>query len=82
MDVETRGISFTERAKWRRASNELKRHYLCNHMEKTTGERVDPSDSYIVFAVDYIDAAYNLNITYRDRKPYEIFESLEGADLR
>ncbi len=82
MDMETRGIRITERFKWRRASNQLKRHYLCNHIEKTTGERVDPSDSYIVFAVDYIDAAYSLNITYRDRKPYEIFERLQEEDLR
>ena len=82
MDIETRGIRITESFKWKRASNQLKRHYLCDHIEKTTGERIDPSDSYIVFAVDYIDAAYSLNITYRDRKPCEIFERLQGEDLR
>ncbi len=82
MDIETTGIRITARARWRRASNQLKRYYLCNHLETTTGERVDPSDSFIVFAVDYIDAAYSLNITYRDRKPYEIFESLQGENLR
>ncbi len=75
-------IRITERNKWRRISNQLKRCYLSNHLEKTTGERVDPSDSFIVFAVDYIDAAYSLNITYKDRKPYEIFESLQNEDLR
>jgi len=75
-------IRITERTKWRRISNQLKRYYLSNHLEKTTGERVDPSDSFIVFAVDYIDAAYSLNITYKDRKPYEIFESLQDENLR
>ena len=75
-------IRITERNKWRRISNQLKRYYLSNHLEETTGERVDPSDSFIVFAVDYIDAAYSLNITYKDRKPYEIFESLQNEDLR
>lgn len=75
-------IRITERTKWSRISNQLKRHYLSNHLEKSTGEQVDPSDSFIVFAVDYIDAAYSLNITYKDRKPYEIFENLKDEDLR
>jgi len=75
-------IRITERTKWRRISNQLKRYYLANHLEKSTGERVDPSDSFIVFAVDYIDAAYSLNITYKDHKPYEIFENLKDENLR
>ncbi len=75
-------MRITEKIKWRGTGNQFKRHYLSAYLEKTTGERVDPSDSFIVFAVDFIDAAYSLNITYEDRKATEIFESLKGKDLR
>ena len=75
-------MRITERNKWRGTSNQFKRHYLSQYLERTTGERVDPSDSFIVFAVDYIDIAYNLNITYENRKATEIFESLHRESLR
>ena len=75
-------MRITEKSKWRGSSNQFKRHYLSDHLQRTTGERVDPSDSFIVFAVDFIDAAYSLNITYDDRKATEIFDILNGEDLR
>ena len=75
-------LRITEKNKWSGTSNQFKRHYLSHHLEKITGERVDPSDSFIVFAVDFIDTAYNLNITYENRKATEIFESLPREDLR
>ncbi len=75
-------IRITEKSKWRGSSDQLKRYYLCDYLEKTTGERVDPADSYIVFAVEFIDTAYNLNITFENRKPFEIFESLHQEGLR
>ena len=76
------GMRITEKNKWSGTGNQFKRHYLSDHLERTTGERVDPSDSFIVFAVDFIDIAYTLNITYENRKATEIFESLQGKGLR
>jgi len=75
-------IRFTEKSKWIGSSDQLKRAYLCAHFEKTTGEQIDPSDSYISFAVDFIDTAYSLNVTYQDRKPYELFDCLQKEALR
>ena len=75
-------LRITEKNKWRGTSDQFKRDYLSHHLEKITGERVDPYDSFIVFAVDFVDIAYNLNITYENRKAIEIFESLLREDLR
>lgn len=58
-------------------SNQLKQYFLCKYIEATTGKQVDPSDPSITYSVDYIDAAYRLNASYKDVKPSEIFESLQ-----
>ena len=76
------GMRITEKNKWGGTSNQFKRQYLSHHLERITGERVEPSDSFIVFAVDFIDTAYALNITYENRKATEIFESLQKEDVR
>lgn len=76
MIIESRAIRPTERTVWNGKSNQRKRCYLANYLERTTGEQVDPSDPSITYAVDYIDAAYRLNPDHKNLDPCEIFETL------
>jgi hypothetical protein len=75
-------IRITEKSKWMSTTDTIKRSYLCYHHKKTTGEQIDHSDSYISFAIEFIDTAYTLNSTYENREPFKIFDSLQAANLR